>query len=257
MVYLSKIVFPVFFLLSALVLSGQSNNTIGTISVSDNVADGYTLFAPGSSNITYLIDNCGNQINSWESDRTPGLSAYLLPNGNLVRTRRESQSFGFYAGGVGGGIEIFDWDGNKIWDFTLANPQNILHHDIAPMPNGNILAIAYELVTKEEVLALGRDLDKTPEGGLWIDKIIEIKPLDNNDLEIVWEWSSIDHIIQDSNASLPNFGSASGNPGKLDFNYVPLQNSGSDWMHSNAIDYNPELDQVCLLYTSPSPRDRG
>jgi len=221
-------------------------NTIGTIQISDDAFDGYTLFAPNLSDNTYLIDNCGKVVNLWESDGSPGLSAYLLPNGNLVRTRREGSDV-FSAGGVGGGIEIFNWQGDRIWKFVLSNAQNVLHHDIAVLPNGNILAIAYDLVIRDEVLALGRALELTPVGGLWVDKIIEIQPLDNNDFEIVWEWNSKDHLVQDRNSNFPNFGNINAHPEKIDINYLANgTNPGSDWMHSNAIDYNPELDQIIL-----------
>ena len=219
-------------------------NTIGTIQISDQAYDGYTLFSPTNSVHTYLIDNCGNLINTWESDKPPGLSVYLLPNGNIVRTRREVNNT-FFAGGVGGGIEIFNWDGERIWEFVLSNEQNVLHHDISVLPNGNILAIAYDLVIQEEAIALGRRLEIAPAAGLWVDKIIEIEPLPNNDFDIVWEWSSVEHIIQNNLSGLPNFGEPADHPGKIDLNYFD-GNPGSDWLHCNSIDYNEELDQILL-----------
>lgn len=225
------------------------NNTIGLVDANENMAGGYTLFAPNSSKTTYLIDECGNLVNAWLSERPPGLSAYLLPNGNLLRTRKESNNT-FFAGGVGGAIEIFDWEGNLVWEFVLADEQNILHHDIAPMDNGNILAIAYDFITQEEAIANGRLLELTSESGFWVDKIFEIKPLPNNNFEIVWEWSSFDHIVQDVNNNGANFGIVSEAPGKFDINYTLSINtssvSQSDWLHSNAIDYNEELDQIIL-----------
>ena len=219
-------------------------NTIGTIQITDNAYDGYTLFSPTNSVHTYLIDNCGNLINTWESDKPPGLSVYLMPNGNIVRTRRETNNT-FFAGGVGGGIEIFNWQGERIWEFVLSDEQNVLHHDIAVLPNGNILAIAYDLVPQEEAIALGRRLEIAPAAGLWVDKIIEIEPLPNNDFNIVWEWSSIEHVIQDNLSNLPNFGAPADHPGKIDLNYFD-GNPGSDWLHCNSIDYNEELDQILL-----------
>ena len=224
-------------------LYGQQN-TIGTIQIADNAYDGYTLFSPTNSVHTYLIDNCGNIINTWESDKPPGLSVYLMPNGNIVRTRRESNNT-FFAGGVGGGIEIFNWEGERIWEFVLSDEQNVLHHDISVLPNGNILAIAYDLVPREEVIALGRRLEIAPAAGLWVDKILEIEPLPNNEFSIVWEWSSIEHVIQNNLSSLPNFGEPAEYPGKIDLNYFD-GNPGSDWLHCNSIDYNEELDQILL-----------
>ncbi len=230
--------------LSVGVLTAQEN-TIGTISISSDAYDGYTLYSPINSVHTYLIDNCGNVVNTWESDRSPGLTSYLMPNGNLVRTRRENNTTVFFAGGVSGAIEIFTWEGERIWEFFLSDEQNVLHHDISVLPNGNILALAYDLVPLEEILSLGRMPSLAPEGGLWATKIFEIRPLPNNDFEIVWEWSVIDHVIQNVDSTLPNFGEPADHPEKIDLNYlegIPV----SDWLHCNSIDYNEELDQILL-----------
>jgi len=120
---------------SCVTLLGFSQNTIGVLEINENIQEGYTLFAPNSSNATFLIDNCGNVIKEWFSLKKPGLSTYLLPNGDLIRTRREANNV-FFAGGTGGGIEIFDWNGSPKWEFVLSTEQSILHHDIAVLPNG-------------------------------------------------------------------------------------------------------------------------
>ena len=236
----------IFFCVYSIQLFGQ--NTIGTIEIGDNVQDGYTLFAPNSSTSTYLIDNCGNLINRWESSQTPGLSAYLTPEGNLVRTRREFNNT-FIVGGAGGAIEIFDWFGNQIWDYVLSDDENMLHHDISVLPNGNILAIAFEAITQSEALNYGRRLELVSPMGLWTDVILEIKPLPNFQHEIVWKWRAIDHIVQNENQALSNFGNISDFPERLDVNVHFNSLSPStlqDWMHCNAIDYNAELDQILL-----------
>ena len=61
--------------------------TLGLLVNDPQACKGYTLIAPSSSNDTYLIDMEGRVVNSWKSDCNPGLSAYLLENGNLLRTR--------------------------------------------------------------------------------------------------------------------------------------------------------------------------
>ena len=239
-------------LLSFLLISNPflslGQNTLGTIEIGEGIQEGYTLFAPSSSRASYLIDNCGNVVNVWESQNTPGLSVYLTPEGNLVRTRREPSNT-FFAGGTGGGIEIFNWFGATIWEYVLSDENNVLHHDIAILPNGNILAIAFERISQEEALNLGRRLDLTSENGLWTDIIIEIEVLPNFQHEIVWKWRAIDHVMQSENPSFPNFGNSIDFPERLDINYtIGTQSATSilDWMHSNAIDYNPELDQIIL-----------
>ena len=46
------------------------------------------------------------------------------------------------AGGVGGGIPKYSWNGQMQWNYRIANNTYQLHHDIEPLPNGNILVLA-------------------------------------------------------------------------------------------------------------------
>ena len=62
--------------------------------------DGYTLFAPLLYGTTYLIDNGGMLIHSWDSGG--GLSAYMLSDGSLIRTNRAGGNSTFTAGGATG-----------------------------------------------------------------------------------------------------------------------------------------------------------
>ncbi|NRB84981.1 MAG: hypothetical protein HRU49_14610, partial [Winogradskyella sp.] len=63
-----------------------SQNTVGIISITENAYEGYTLFSTHTD--SYLIDNCGQVVNSWNSTYPPGNANYLLPNGNLLRAGR-------------------------------------------------------------------------------------------------------------------------------------------------------------------------
>lgn len=228
----------------------------GVVFNSPDAFAGYTLFAPMSSTTTYLIDNNGQVIHTWESDYRPGNSVYLLENGNLLHTG-SIQSSTFNAGGSGGIVQEFTWDGDLVWEFEYTRPMVYLHHDIEPLPNGNVLMIAWEYKSAEEVLAAGRDPDLLPSGqqqgpgqpstnsgdqGLWVDHIIEVDPTSGT---IVWEWHIWDHLVQDMNASLPNYGVVADNPGKIDLNYTQ-RNLQNDWNHVNAVDYNPALDQIVI-----------
>ena len=105
-----------------------------------------------------------------------------------------------------------------LWDFEYATEEYLAHHDIAVMPNGNILAIAWEAKTEEEVLQAGRKPEFTPKAGLWPDKIIEIKPKGKSGGEIVWEWHIWDHLIQDYDETKDNYGDVAAHPELIDFN---------------------------------------
>ena len=95
----------------------SQEQTVGLFFNDKEAFTGYTLFAPIRYTMTYLIDNDGLLVHSWESDRRPGQSAYLLENGHLLRTAKTEGNQVFDAGGVGGRIQEFAWDGTLVWDY--------------------------------------------------------------------------------------------------------------------------------------------
>lgn len=220
-------------------LSGQQ--TVGLF-LNDNFSfNGYTLFS--SNRYTYLIDNCGFKINEWKSDNIPGSSVYLLENGNLLRTEKINGSF--QGGGIGGRVRILSWEDEPLWSFDYTSDKVHQHHDVAPMPNGNILLLAWSRKTKEEAIQAGRNPQDIKEGEVWPDHIIEIKPVGTNAVDTIWEWHAWDHLVQDFDPIKNNFGEVSEHPELLDINYIPSA-QGADWMHCNSIDYNAELDQILI-----------
>lgn len=235
-----------FLLFSILTLSLFSQNTVGTISVNQNVYDGYTLFS--SHKKTYLIDNCGKKINEWSSEYTPGNAVYLLPNGNILRTGREDGLSQVTIGGSGGIIEIFDWDGNLLWQYRYNADTYRQHHDVFPMPNGNVLILAATVMTKEEAIEAGRNpsLISTDTNTLFNEQIFEVEPIGSNDANIVWEWNIKDHLIQEFDSSKNNFGIVKDNPNKLDVNFLNGQTVSSNWLHINSIQYDELLDQIVI-----------
>ena len=94
------------------------------------------------SDTTCLINNLGQVVHTWKSELGPDGGAYLLDNGHLVRGGRAPELRGFSGGGQGGRVQEFTWDGKLVLDFSFNSGQNLLHHDIEVLPNGNILAIA-------------------------------------------------------------------------------------------------------------------
>ena len=118
--------------------------TVGLLLSDSRAFDGYTLFAPLSYPGTYLIDNGGMLVHAWSNSTLPGDSAYLLENGHLLRTAKIVNNV-FQAGGAGGRVQEFDWDGTVVWDYTYSSGQHLHHHDIERLPNGNVLMIAWEL----------------------------------------------------------------------------------------------------------------
>jgi hypothetical protein len=116
------------------------------------------------------------------------------------------------------------------------------------MPNGNILAIAWKVISPEQLKAMGRDsMHHSIQNDLWEEVIYEIKPIGTNQAEIVWEWHVKDHIIQDYDPNKPNYAQVSNHPELININFG-IEGSGntSDWLHFNSLDYNSTLDQILI-----------
>ncbi len=220
-------------------ISGQQ--TVGLFQNSPEADNGYTLFS--SDRTTYLIDNCGEVVHTWQSAYFAGNSLYLLENGNLLRTARIPGDFS--GGGIGGRIELFSWEGDLLWAYEHASFDYHHHHDIEPLPNGNFLLVAWERMTPDEAIAAGRNTVTVTEDGIWPEQIVEIEMVGNSEANWVWEWHLWDHLVQDFDEAKENFGVAADHPELVDFNYPPGNNQ-ADWNHVNAISYNAELDQIAI-----------
>lgn len=240
-----KYLFTLITIVFSFTLTAQ--NTVGLLSYQPwQSYDGYNLLYPHNQSNVYLLDNCGEIVHRWDDDVNfrPGNTAYITDEGNLIKTKRPSDisAFNIWAGGGGNIVELRDWDNNLMWDYELSTETEQPHHDIELMPNGNVLMIVWELLTFEEAIALGRDSSLLTQNELWPDKIIEYSPEQD---AIVWEWRAVDHLIQDVNPELPNFGVISENPGRININYD--DNSGNaDWMHVNAIDFDPMNNHILI-----------
>ncbi len=212
--------------------------------------EGYTIFTPsyvpGIGALTYLLDTQGETIHTWEHEKGPASMPYLRSDSSIVYPHKISNPT-MDAGGVGGGIQIISWDGTILWDYLLSNMDFQHHHDIQPLPNGNILAIAWEPKTASEAYSLGREVIDNPMNQMWSEVIFELEPVGEDSANIVWEWHLWDHLIQDIDLSYPNFGDIADHPELFNINQGIVGNgitSNGDWFHINAIDYNEELDQI-------------
>ncbi len=210
----------------------------------DESFEGYTLYNPMISMNTFLINNSGEVVHTWNNHYKPALSVYLLENGDILRTAFPGFNPRFWGGGIGGRVEMIDWNGTPVWEFEYTNSEHCLHHDVEMLPNGNVLMIAWEYKSASEAINAGRNPNSLPMGELWLDHIIEVEPTGNSGGNIVWEWHVWDHLIQDYNPTKENYGVVEDHPELIDINY-----GGqilADWNHINAIDFNEEFDQIIL-----------
>ncbi len=214
------------------------------------VFSGYLLFAPKHNTMTYLINNEGRIVHEWTGSRyEPGQSVYLLENGHLLRACMTKGALST-GGGEGGRVEEYDWDGNLVWELNFSTDTYMQHHDIRPLPGGNVIMLVVEKKAYSEVLAAGFNPTKLqPEvqqkGMMLPDCVYEVQPTAPSGGTIVWEWHVWDHLIQDYDAAKLNYGVVSAHPELIDAagdgKNLPLF-----WNHMNSIDYSPELDQIAL-----------
>ena len=198
------------------------------------------LFGQMDGTDTYLVDTRGNIVHTWRSSLRPGLAVYLLDDGGLLRTIATGRP----VGGGGGGVQKLALDGSVVWDFRYGGSGVLSHHDVEPLPNGNVLMLAWEDKTPNQAIAAGR----RPQwaGSVFRpDHIIEVQPTGPTSGRIVWKWHVWNHLIQDFDSSKANFGVVGNHPESVDINYPPA-GSASDWNHCNGIDYDPVHDWIVI-----------
>ena len=193
--------------------------TVGLLNHQPGVDLGYTMISRGGT--AYLLDTAGQVVHSWNHGTNTKHPGYLQDNGDWVAVSR--------------GIKRYDWDGNLLWEYN--NPE--AHHDVAVMPNGHVLMLVWGFKTNAEAIQAGRN-PALLDGDLSPMMIYEINPAG----ELVWEWHIWDHLIQDFDPSKDNYGVVEDHPELMDINY--MRGASADWLHGNALDYNPQLDQILI-----------
>ena len=244
-------------------MNGYESEIVGDIlpGTDDRAFEGYTLVHDGAfggqnANRIYLTNMNGEMVHQWEPGRyqPEGSVAYLLENGLLLRTVSSHHWMrgDHYPVGAAGTVQLLDWDSNIVWEYEMDVPgKHVFHHDVDYMPNGNILAIAYTGFSPEEARAMGWDgVFPADAETVWLDKVVELQPnLDDGSTEIVWQWNSWDHLVQDKFPDRANFGDVESAAGKIDINYLRegyVLFIGGQMQHVNSVDYNTELDQIVL-----------
>jgi hypothetical protein len=236
--------------LVALVVLGSTPCSLATIGFGTPLppppptGDGYTLFTPLVDKKTYLIDMSGTVVHQWSSQYVSGATAELLENGHMLRAVDLGDSQ-FFMGGRGGRLEEYDWDGNLVWSYELNTATQCAHHDFTRLPNGNILLLVSNIVSRDDLIANGRDPGTISGGNFWVDSVVEIQPTQPSGGNVVWEWRLMDHLVQNFNPTQLNYGDPAGHSELFDLNFPPNEPAG-DWTHANCVSYNAHLDQVML-----------
>lgn len=225
--------------------SEEANFTpIGEVEIfnAEKVDDNLILVNDASANRVYLMTKKAELLHEWTLTNNIGNDVFLLPNGNLLASL-ESDNPQMPWGGKGGRMQLIQPDNSLEWDYILSNEEREIHHDIELLPNGNVIALVWERISSAEAVSEGFMLEEE----IYPEAVIEINPSTN---EIVWEWKSMNHLIQDYDETKKNYGIVSENPNLIDLNYTPQDESlppvNGDIMHANAITYD-EVNDVILL----------
>ncbi len=224
------------------------DNTVGLLSFEEDLGvGGYTLIFPERQSDIFLLNKCGEIVHQWEDDPTarPGSVAYLLENGNILRSKwlADNPNSVSTSGGAGGIIEIVSWDNQVLWTYNIADSTQIQHHDIHFTPHGTVMIIVWQKKELDEIVANGFDTLSHNQRSILTDYILEIDPINDS---IVWEWHAWDHLIQDHDSTKANYGIVADHPERININYHEYTFGKTDWLHCNSIDYNPILDQVVI-----------
>ncbi|NHF58247.1 hypothetical protein FK220_002760 [Flavobacteriaceae bacterium TP-CH-4] len=200
------------------------------------IEDSHILVNERGGNRVFLMNKDGENLFQWDLKQKLGNDSYLLPNGQLLNISKDPNAQITY-GGYGGLLQLIDSDNTIAWELLYSNADKVAHHDVEMLPNGNILFLVWERIPAAEAEANGYRLpiDIYPEA------IIEY---DIQSEEIVWEWHSWNHIIQNYDETKLNFGMPLEQQDLVDINYSDITNG--DIMHANGLSYDPEMDLIYL-----------
>lgn len=202
----------------------------------DKLENSLVLAVVNGGKSSYLVDKKGEILKVWDFEIPLGNDLELLPDGKLLGIfKAANPSFSF--GGYGGIVRIINVDGTIDWEFNYHSENYLAHHDVEMLPNGNVLIIAWERILALDAKNMGIDVSHD----IFTESLIEVNP--SND-QIVWEWHAKDHLVQDTDVNLSNYGVVKDNPQLINPNYI--KKADGNLMHINGIDYDPIKDVIYL-----------
>ncbi len=197
------------------------------------------------TSVLYIVDDQGEIIWYYRSELEVG-DARRMSNGNLL----------FSTGDSSRGVEI-DMLGNVVQQWHAVGTatdvpegstpveMGSLHHEVAEMPSGNLLALSSELRVVEDFPTSDSDPDAPPGPGSVIgDVIVEF----TRDGTVVREWKLLD-IMDPYRIGFESldgsFWAVRYGPLIEDLEAEPIR----DWAHANAVMYDPSDDSyIVSLY---------
>ena len=217
----------------------------------DKVAPGYLIFSAWarhkSHEYTYLVDTQGNVAHKWKTvaPEYEGLGYFMEKTARLTETGSIIQGLSTNGHSYEGGrvLQELDWEGNLVWEFSDPREGYRYHHAFKRIWNNHLndwtfIFTSQFPMTPEQAVAAGADpavsWNAAPDGVVEVDR----------DGNVVWEWWTLDHVVQDKNPEWPNYGVLAEHPERFDLNWGP--GLAGDFTHQNALDYNQTLDQIVV-----------
>lgn len=248
-----------FFVFASLCLILNCGNDDGPVDMTDDMTDdtmppvladevetyepdffhnGLVLGIENGQSAAYLLNKEGQKVHTWNLADPLGNDFELLSDGRALGSFKvDDPPFSF--GGGSGAAKIVNPDSTIDWEYTLADDNFIIHHDVEMLPNGNVLIMVWERITT----TVAQDAGVETTVDIFPEKLVEVNPNTN---QVVWEWRAWDHLVQDTDATLPNFGVIADMPQRIDHSYNSAEELGGDIMHANGIDYDATNDVIYL-----------
>ena len=232
-------------LLNPMIPAHAQDRTVGLMVNEAGASEGYTIISPIFHPSVYLVNLQGEIVHSWKVSSLFGSTNRLLDDGALLRVSAAPNAWTDVQG-LSGRIEIIEWDGSLRWQHDFVTDEYMLHHDVVPLPNGNLLGIVWDRHDKDDLDEVGYNMENLSDDldEILSERIVEFKPVLPDTIEIVWQWDSWDHLVQDHTAMRTNTyeDKISDHPDRIDIN----TSTGGDWLHFNALDYNQTLDVIAI-----------
>ncbi|KAK3277688.1 hypothetical protein CYMTET_14320, partial [Cymbomonas tetramitiformis] len=207
--------------------------TMGVNVFSKAAYPGYTLLSNIGSPTTYLLNNSGAVVKSFHlRGMLRAHKAALSDRGSLYGLVVERKclmlsAYWWLEKDCESYIQEVSWQGEPLWQWKPMSNRVTLGQDVVRMPSGNYLALVYTGLTSEEALELGLDPKllraSTGQGRGWdftYSGLREIMPTGPFTGEVVWQWESIEHIVQDYDESKANYDKVHKRPELYNLNHV-------------------------------------
>ena len=166
-------------------------------------------FSPGT---VFLLDHLGEEVHRWDATYRPGLSACLLPNGNLFYQGKlppeEVAGVDLWSAFSGGIMLELDWNARVVWEHR----DPIQHNDARRTAAGGAIYLGLGKVPDELAARVKGGIAAPGHEGMWADTVVEV----DRDGRRTWEWNSWEHLDPETDT-------------------ITYNEPRGEWTHGNAV----------------------